>query len=123
MSNLDIVHEGYAAFGRGDIPGLLGLCDAKIEWVYYGSVPWAGSFPGHEGVGRFFGILASTLNFEVFEPQEFIVGDDKVAVQGRTAATVKGSGKRFDNNWVHVFTIRDGKLTRYVGYDTTALAG
>jgi uncharacterized protein len=122
MSSLDVVRDGYAAFGRGDIPGLLGMCDPAVEWVYHGSVPWAGSFSRHEGVARFFGILSNALDIETFEPREFIVGGDNVAVQGWTSAKVKVSGKKFDNHWAHVFTIRDGKLARYVGYDTSAIA-
>ena len=121
MSNLDIVHEGYAAFGRGDMQTFMGLCDPAIEWVYWGAVPWAGQFRGHDEVMRFFGIIAKTLEFEAFEPSQFIVDGDNIAVLGRTAASVKGSGGRFDNNWAHVITMRGGKLVRYVGYDTSAI--
>ncbi|NJO35889.1 MAG: hypothetical protein HC869_25215, partial [Rhodospirillales bacterium] len=32
QQNIELAKAGYAAFGRGDIPGLLSLLDAGIEW-------------------------------------------------------------------------------------------
>ena len=33
QQNIDLVQSGYAAFGRGDIPGFLSLLDADVEWT------------------------------------------------------------------------------------------
>jgi ketosteroid isomerase-like protein len=97
--NLDVVHDGYSAFERGDIPGLQDLCDPAIKWVYHGAVPWVGEFQGHDGVARFFALLADTIGIEAFEPREFISEGDNVAVLGWELASVKGTGQRFENNW------------------------
>ena len=76
MGSLDITKEGYDAFSRGDMAKFMSLCDDDIEWIYYGSVPWAGSFRGHGEVMRFFGILAGALEIRAFGPDEFIVSED-----------------------------------------------
>lgn len=43
-SNLEVVQELYAAFGRGDMPAMLALLDPNVQWDYPGTadVPWAG---------------------------------------------------------------------------------
>ena len=52
--NLDTVKQLYAAFGTGDLPGLLGLLDAQVTWAVPGEAPWAGEGRGHDHVRRFF---------------------------------------------------------------------
>jgi ketosteroid isomerase-like protein len=121
MTSLTVVQDALAAFQRDDLQGVLDRCDPAIEWIYYGSGPWVGEFSGHDGVLRFFRLVADTLDFEAFEPREFVDGGDQVAVFGITAAKVKEVGGRFDNNWAQLYTIRGGKIVRYVGYDTTVV--
>ncbi|MEJ1933688.1 nuclear transport factor 2 family protein, partial [Nostoc sp. NIES-2111] len=120
-SNTDVAQRGYAAFVAGDMPGLLALCTPDIQWVYFGQVPWAGDFKRHEGVLQFFDILGKTLEFEAFDPLEFFEAKDAVTVLGTTKSKVRATGARFDNNWAHVFYVRDGQIAKYVGHDTQAI--
>jgi ketosteroid isomerase-like protein len=48
-----------------------------------------------------------------FEPQEFFGDGDRVVVLGRHEWTVKSSGTPFDSDWVHIFTIRDGRIAAF----------
>ncbi|BCG99815.1 hypothetical protein MesoLj131b_18150 [Mesorhizobium sp. 131-2-5] len=121
MGSLDIAKEGYEAFSRGDMAKFMALCDDDIEWIYYGSVPWAGSFRGHGEVMRFFGILAGAIEISAFGPDEFIVSEDDVAVTGRTSARIQSSRALYENRWAHFMKMRNGKLARFIGYDTTPL--
>src|SRR5688572_25084859 len=68
QQNLDIVGQGYAAFGRGDIQGLLDLLDPQVTWTTPGGadVPMAGTRRGHAAVGEFFATLTSTLEITRF---------------------------------------------------------
>src|SRR5687768_1213752 len=52
QENVDVVKQGYEAFGRGDIPGLLMQLDANVTWVTPGpsELPTAGDRRGHQGV-------------------------------------------------------------------------
>ena len=126
QQNIDLVQSGYAAFGRGDIPGFLSLLDADVEWTTPGAsdVPTAGTRRGPDQVGAFFGVLSSLVDFEHFEPQAFIADGDRVVVLGVSRSKVKGgSGRSFDESWCHVFTIRDGKVAKFYEYlDTAAFA-
>jgi ketosteroid isomerase-like protein len=56
QENIGIVQNGYAAFGRGDIPGLLSLLDDNVEWKTPGAadLPTAGTRRGRAEVGDFF---------------------------------------------------------------------
>jgi ketosteroid isomerase-like protein len=57
-----------------------------------------------------------------FEPREFIPAGDKVAVLGWERSQAR-SGKVFESEWVHIFTVRDGRIVRFWGmYDTQASA-
>ena len=38
-SNADAINEAYAAFARGDVPGLLDLVDDGVEWVSPATLP------------------------------------------------------------------------------------
>jgi uncharacterized protein len=59
----------------------------------------------------------------VFEPREFISAGDKVTVLGWERSQGRPGGKVFESEWVHLFTIRDGRVVRFWGmYDTQASA-
>ena len=126
QQNIGVVQSGYAAFGRGDIPGLLALLDANVEWKTPGTsdLPTAGTRRGHAEVAAFFGTLSELIEFEHFEPQNFLADGDRVVVFGIDRYKVKGgSGKSLSEGWCHVFTVRDGKIVAFQEYiDTAALA-
>jgi uncharacterized protein len=110
--NADVVQQGYAAFGSGDIPGLLDLLTDDVEWSLQGPsvIPWAGTRHGREGVAEFFSLLGETLEFEQFEPREFVAQGDTVVVLGYERSVVKPTGRAFEQEWAHVYTLRDGKI-------------
>jgi uncharacterized protein len=80
QANIQTAQNGYAAFGRGDIPAILELLSDDIEWVDPGpsEVPTAGTHQGKEAVLAWFVTLGENLDFQVFEPREFIAQGDKV---------------------------------------------
>jgi ketosteroid isomerase-like protein len=124
-SNVDIVKQGYAAFGQGDVPGILALNDANTEWTLPGAslVPWAGIYRGHDELQKFFTLLAEAVDFEAFEPRQFLGDGDTVVVIGYEKGRVKASGKAFESHWVHVHTLSGGKTTHFFEYtDTAAVA-
>ena len=123
-SNLEIVEEGYAAFGRGDIPALLDLMDANVLWDVAGptEMPWAGSFRGHAGLQEFFGTLDAELDIETFEPRTFVADGDKVVVLGFEKARSKHTGRTYEAHWAHAFTLSGGVVTSFREFTDTAAA-
>ncbi len=116
----------YAAFGRGDLGFILEQCAADIAWESNcdaDRVPWGGRREGLAGVTAFFQNLTGHLEFEVFEPGPPRVSGDTIFVLGRTRARHRHAGQGvFDCEWVHVFTMADGRLARFQEfYDTAAV--
>jgi len=121
--NKAFVQSLYAAFMRGDIAFILANAAESIAWSSNdstGVVPWGGARQGRQAVRRFFEILAENLDFEIFDPQRFGADGGLVFVHGRTVAKVKSTGRRFDTEWVHVFTIEGGRVTRFEEFYDTA---
>ena len=52
------------------------------------------------------------LEYDQFEPREFIVQDDFVAVVVFEQGRVKATGVTFDNLYIHVFKFAQGKVTQ-----------
>ncbi len=121
--NTLVVQNAYAAFGRSDIETLLTYIADDVVWhAIYGAgshVPTSGERHGKAAVREFFKQLAENVNFSRFEPQEFIATGDKVVTLGHYTATTP-LGKSFDTDWAMVFTLRDGKVVRFLEFCNSA---
>ena len=82
-------------------------------------VPYAGSRTGHDQVAGYFESFGEAVEVTEFEPQEFLARD-YVVVLGRYAFKVKSTGSAVDMDWVHAFTLKDGKITTFRGYEDSA---
>lgn len=120
--NVRCVEEIYGAFARGDVPAVLDQLDDDVDWYDPGpaEVSHAGRYRGREDVGRFFSLLGETLDFEAFEPREFLADGDRVVVLGSMRATVKRTGRSFENEWAMVWRFERGKVARWQVYEDTA---
>src|SRR6185295_8997859 len=99
--NVKVVQDAYAAFGRGDLPGILERLAEDVDWEFKGpsTVPWAGHWRGRANVRDFFVKLAGAVEAQEFEPKQYVAqGDDVIAI-GRYAATAKSTGKPFEVEW------------------------
>lgn len=125
QENTGLVQQTYQNFKSGDIQGVLGALSDDIEWVLpeIQGVPFARTYHGVEDVGQFFSALGDSQDVLEFEPREFVAQGEKVAALGHYAWRVKSTGQEFESDFAHVFSARDGKLTRFQEYaDTAAIA-
>ena len=120
-TNAEVVQQGYEAFGRGDIPAILDLLRDDVEWVQQGPsvIPFAGTRHGHEGVAEYFSLLDEHLEFEQFEPREFVAQGDTVVVVGFEHSVSKATGHTIETEWAHVYTLRDGKIAKARFFEDT----
>jgi ketosteroid isomerase-like protein len=83
-TNVDVIQRFYGAFGRGDIPAALDLLADDVEWTFQAPsvIPFAGTRRGREEVAEFFSLVGETLEFQQFEPLEFVGQGDTVVVLG-----------------------------------------
>jgi uncharacterized protein len=119
---LDVVQQGYAAFGSKDIPTLLKLVADQVDWkeICPASLPYSGLRRTPSEVGEFFSAITKVEDVTRFEPQEFIEAGDSVTVLGYLEAFALDTKQKFQTEWVHVFTVRDGKITRWRGFTNSA---
>jgi ketosteroid isomerase-like protein len=122
-ANIKIVQDLYAAFGSGDVAGLLAALTADVDWQTLGAdkdYPVFGQRKGKAAVQEFFGQVGATEEFSDFSPREFYAADDKVFVLGTCAGKIKTTGRPFACEWAHVFTIAGGKIGKFREYTDTA---
>ena len=122
--NVTVVQNAYAAFGRGDIPTLLGYMADDIQWhAVIGTgkhVPFSGERKGKAAVAEFFKLVADSEDFQQFEPREFVAQGDKVVALGHYRAVTKTTGKAFESDFVMVFTLRGGKVATFQEFTDSA---
>lgn len=117
-----LVKQAYDAFGRKDIPAILELVADEVDWEFVCSptLPYAGRRRNKKGVEEFFVAIPQADDMHAFEPREFIEAGEHVTVLGWERSTALDTGKQFESEWAHVFTVRNGKITRYRGFINTA---
>lgn len=123
QENIAVVQSFYDALGRGDVGTVLGLMDENIEWneaehfVYADHSPYVG--PNNVLNGLFMRLITEWEGFKAI-PEKIISTDDTVAAMGRYRGTYRETGKTVNAQVVHVFTVKDGRLTRFQQYTDTA---
>jgi steroid delta-isomerase-like uncharacterized protein len=125
MSNANVaqVQSLYAAFGRGDVATIIAGLSPDIDWETIGRTsdfPTLGPRKGAGAVQEFFQLVADNEDFSDFTPREFYPSQDKVFVLGSYSLTIRKTGRPVKSEWVHVFTLRDGKVTRFREHTDTA---
>jgi ketosteroid isomerase-like protein len=122
-ANTELVQNLYAAFKRRDLQTILDTLAPDVSWGMVGreqDVPMAGVRQGKAGTADFFRIMAGTLEVKSFEPLTCLEAEDKVFVWGRWSWVMCNNGCPGENEWLHVFTFRDGKVTQWRGHNDTA---
>ena len=121
-ASVDVIQQAYAAFGRQDIPGLLGFVADKVDWeeICPSRLPYSGPRRTPAEVGEFFAAIGQVEDITVFKPKEFIEAGEDVTVLGYLEGFARDTNQQFHTPWVHVFTVRNGKITRWRGFTDTA---
>jgi ketosteroid isomerase-like protein len=119
--SVDVVRGVYEAFGRGDVPAVLGAMADDIEWHEAEGMPYGGIYHGGEAVAQnVFGPITQDISDFAVKPEEFIASGDAVAAVVRYTGTGQATGKRLDLPAVHVFNVRDGKIAQFRQFIDTA---
>jgi uncharacterized protein len=119
--SVEVVRGIYEAFGRGDVPAVLGAMADDIEWHEAEGMPYGGVYHGAEAVAQnVFGPLTQDIPNFACTPEEFIASGDAVAAVVRYTGTGKDTGKQLDIPVVHVWNVRDGKIAQFRQFADTA---
>jgi len=118
--NVQTAMSSYAAFARGDLPGVLATFHPNVEWHAAEGLPWGGVHHGREAVAKeVFGALVAAFDDFSLTQERFIDGGDFVVALGRYRATAKQTGRPLGAASAHVWEFEDGKLRRYYHYTDT----
>jgi ketosteroid isomerase-like protein len=121
--NINTVEAIYAAFGRGDMPFVVGILDPQVVWneaenfVYADKSPYVGVDALLSGL---FGRLAAEWDGFSAVPQEIVDGGETVVALGRYGGVYKATGAKVNAQFVHVFRFKDGKIGSFQQYTDTA---
>ena len=121
-SPLSVVKQSYAAFGRGDIPAIVNLVADQVDWedVCPASLPYSGLRRNPAEVAKFFSESAQVDKIKTFEPREFVVAGENVTVLGYLEGYARDTKQEFRTEFIHLFTVQKGKITRWRGFINTA---
>jgi ketosteroid isomerase-like protein len=116
QSNQKVLETIYRAFGEGDVNTVMGLLTDDVEYRISGRGPVSGRFSGKEEVlgliGQLMQLSNGTFRLEVLD----ILANERRGV-ALTRETASRNGQTLDNHAVHVWELRDGKGSRFHGYN------
>lgn len=121
--NVKTVRGLYEAFGRGDIPTVLGALDPNVQWleaenfIYADKNPYVGPNAVLEGV--FMRIGGEWDGFNV-APHELHDAGETVIAEGHYSGKYKKNGQNVQAQFAHFFSFRDGKIVKFQQYTDTA---
>jgi uncharacterized protein len=112
--NVQLAKSAYEAFGRGDIPAVLGVLAEDVEWNVPAVLPHGAQARGRDEVGQFFERLVSTWSAFRVETDDFVASGDRVCVIGNAQGKLDGTDAGY--GFVHAWTVRDGAMARFEEY-------
>ena len=122
QENVALIRGVYDAFGKGDVPAVLGAMSPDIVWNEAENFPLADGNPyvGPDAIlqGVFARLAAEWDGFGV-EADEIIDGGDTVVALGRYVGTHRATGKPIRAQLVHVWRIENGKAKAFQQYTDT----
>ena len=119
--SVQVVKDIYAAFGRGDVPAVLGAMTQDIEWREAEGLPYGGRYTGPEQVAeKVFGPITTDVEGFTVTPEEYVASGDSVVSIGRYTGMGKETGKALDVPYAHVWQIEGGKIAKLSQFVDTA---
>jgi hypothetical protein len=125
--NIQIIETLYKGFATGDMPTVLGSMNPKIEWNEAEGNTLADGNPymGPDAVlhGVFARLGAEHDYFNLADIELHDMSNNKVLATLRYDAKNKETGKAYNAQAAHFWTLKDGKIVKFQQYvDTKKLA-
>ena len=121
--NKKTIEGMYEAFGRGDIPVIIGALDPDVEWweaenfIYADNNPYIGPQAVLEGV---FARIGNEWEWFTVTPDEVLDAGEAVVGRGYYAGKYRQTGREVRAQFAHVFSFRNGKVVKFQQYTDTA---
>ena len=110
--NKQIVLYAYGSLTNGEPEGFYSRLSDDVEWTFFGSHRYAGTFRGREEIEKgLFGSLGELLEGPIkVHIKQLIAEGDKVVLEAKGESRAK-NGKDYNNDYCIIVTVRDGKIT------------
>jgi uncharacterized protein len=121
--NKKTIEGMYEAFGRGDVPVIIGALDPDVEWweaenfIYADKNPYVGPQAVLEGV---FARIGNEWESFTVTPDEVLDAGETVVGRGYYAGKFRQTGREVRAQFAHVFSFRNGKVVKFQQYTDTA---
>jgi ketosteroid isomerase-like protein len=123
--NVEIVRALFKAWDKRDPEAALAHIDPDVEVDMTGAKASRldiGSDRGHDGLARVISAFTAAWDGLRWEADVFIDAGDTVIVWLRAFAKGRESGVPVDTRFASAYTLRDGLVVSWRGYDTLAAA-
>jgi uncharacterized protein len=124
-ANVTVIRKLYEAMGKGDVEAAFALLEDDVEFVVPGPphLGAAGTWRGHRGVQECLRRLRDGQENLSTDVRHFVAEAEQVVVLLHVRGKVLATGKEFESDIVHFFTLRHGRVVRLLDFfDTAALA-
>ena len=117
---IQVIEQLYGAFASGDMGTIADLL-ADTDWTEAEGMPYGGRYSGATQVfENVFVKIAADIDGFAARPDELLpAGDDRVLALGRYSGT--GKAGPLDAAFAHVWTVKDGRIVKFVQYADTHL--
>lgn len=114
-TNLEMIKSIYSGDAEASKRNLESILAADVEWTETAGFPYAGTYHGPAEVGQnvFARLAADWIGFRA-DVEHFYDAGDTVIAAGFYRATCRKTGKPMEARFVHTWTLKTGKIVKYV---------
>jgi uncharacterized protein len=114
----------YAALQEEDVSPFISMCadDVTVQYPAADSLPYGGRWHGRDGVAAFLDAHDAAEEILEFDVGRLVADGELVVAIGTFTGRAKPRGSEWTTAFVHLLTIRDGRLYRWEAIFDTATA-
>jgi uncharacterized protein len=121
----DVVRQFFAAFGSGDLEGVVGRFAPNATIVAVRSGPRRegevyGTYAGREGVRQFVANLGHAFDTKAFNVDLIASEGETAFAKGSFSHVVKRNGATFASDWALLCRVHAGQITEYRFFEDSA---
>lgn len=125
IENINIVQNLYSSFSGKNFNAILEMLSPDVEWGEPSNPfnPASGTRYGHEGFLEWINIGRQSEDILELQPKKMLTDIDSVAVVGFIKCRAISTGKIYESDFVHLITIKNGKVIKFQEFFDTYSAG
>jgi len=118
----DLIDLFYATINGKDFDAFAAVLDENLHFEMIGSTRLSGKATSREGMMGVIGRVAECVddNFIHLTEVARVVDGNKGVMRSMGKAKTR-DGRRYDNTYMHMITVRDGKIVEFIEYLDTDL--